>query len=58
VPKRKKDGRKATFLIRDVDPELWARVKSAAALNHETVTAAIHRFLQEYAKKGDRHAAR
>jgi len=58
VPKRKKDERKATFLIRDVDPELWARVKSAAALNHETVTAAIHRFLQEYAKEGGRHAAR
>ncbi len=52
MPKRKKDERKATFLIRDVDPDLWARVKAAAALNHETVTAAIHRFLEDYAKKG------
>ena len=58
MPKTKKDKRKATFMIRDVDPDLWARVKSAAALNHETVTAAIHRFLEEYAKKGGHHAAR
>lgn len=56
--KRTKDARRSTFLIRDIDPELWAQVKAAAALNHETVSAAIKRFLEEYAKKGGRHAAR
>ena len=55
---KKQEKRKATFLIRDVDPELWARVKSTAALNHETVTSAIHRFLEDYAKKGGHHATR
>lgn len=58
MKKRAKDARRSTFLIRDIDPELWAHVKAAAALNHETVSAAIKQFLEEYAKKGGRHAAR
>lgn len=43
-------------LIRDVDPEVWRRVKARASLEGITMKEAINRLLEEYARGLGSHA--
>jgi hypothetical protein len=37
-----------TFLLRDIDPDFWAKVKSKAALERRPVKAVIYALLKEW----------
>lgn len=41
-----------TFLLRDVDPTLWRKVKARAARDGISLKAALHALLTYYAKYG------
>ena len=38
----------ASYILRGIDPELWKRVKSAAALDDLTIKALIETLLADY----------
>ena len=37
-----------TYMLRDIDNDLWKRVKSLAAKNDETIRDIIERALKDY----------
>lgn len=39
-----------SYILRDIPPDLWRKVKATAALQGVTVREAILRLLKEYAK--------
>lgn len=41
----------AVYVLRDIDPQLWARVKARADEEQRTLKAAMTRLLQAYAAK-------
>jgi hypothetical protein len=42
----------ADFLLRDIDPALWRKVKAQAAKDGRTLRQTILRLLKEYVEKG------
>lgn len=40
----------ASYILRDIDPELWPEVKSKAALEEKSVKLVIETLLREWVK--------
>lgn len=40
----------ASYILRNIDPDLWRQVKSKAALDGVTVKALIERLLRDWLK--------
>ena len=41
----------ASYILRDIDPELWKRVKAKAALEPVTIKAKIEALLRNWLKE-------
>jgi hypothetical protein len=46
----------ASFIVRNIDPEFWARVKSKAALERVSVNAVIQVLLAEWVQQPNKRA--
>lgn len=41
----------ASYILRDIDPDLWKRVKAKAALEPITIKSLIERMLTQWVKE-------